>query len=127
MRLLLDTQAFLVLALESGPALSRKTREQLADSNNDRLFSTISLTEITIKTGLKKLALSKEKIGETALEMRLTIISYTPSHANWLFDLPRHHNDPFDRMLIATALAEGVPIVTADPEFKRYKGLSVLW
>jgi PIN domain nuclease of toxin-antitoxin system len=43
-----------------------------------------------------------------------------------MFDLPLHHRDPFDRMLIATALSEAVPIITADVEFKGYRGLKVI-
>ena len=59
--------------------------------------------------------------------MGLVNIPYTARHAMQLFDLPLHHYDPFDRMLIATALVEGVPVVTGDREFKRYRGLSVIW
>jgi PIN domain nuclease of toxin-antitoxin system len=44
-----------------------------------------------------------------------------------LFGLPQHHRDPFDRMLIATALAEDIPVVTSDRRFKDYRGLRVIW
>ena len=47
--------------------------------------------------------------------------------ARGFLGLPRHHRDPFDRMLIATALAEEIPLIGSDRLFKRYKGLKVIW
>lgn len=58
--------------------------------------------------------------------MRLILIPFEPRHAIRMFDLPLHHRDPFDRMLIATALSEGVPIITDDKEFNAYRGLKVI-
>jgi PIN domain nuclease of toxin-antitoxin system len=54
------------------------------------------------------------------------LIPFEPRHAIRMFDLPLHHRDPFDRMLIATALSEGVPIITDDKEFNAYRGLKVI-
>jgi PIN domain nuclease of toxin-antitoxin system len=63
--------------------------------------------------------------GITAL--RLRVLPYTAEHAFRLFDLPLHHGDPFDRQIIAQALAEGIPVVTSDEAFRLYKGLKVIW
>ncbi len=127
MRVLLDTQAAIVFSQQGIDSLSTATRKVVEDGENERLFSVVSVTEIAIKANLGKLALTRAEIAMLVSELRLTIIPYTLGHAARLFELPLHHNDPFDRMLIATALAEGVSIVSADREFKRYDGLSVLW
>jgi PIN domain nuclease of toxin-antitoxin system len=55
------------------------------------------------------------------------VLPYTSDHAFQLFTLPRHHNDPFDRQIIAQALLEDIPVVTPDDKFSLYKGLKVIW
>lgn len=55
------------------------------------------------------------------------ILPFTLQHAYRLFSLPLHHRDPFDRMLIATALVEDIPLAGSDKEFKKYRGLRVIW
>ena len=59
----------------------------------------------------------------------MRVIPFTPSHVQQLFNLPLHHREPFDRMLIATAIAENIPLVGGDARFSAYKqqGLSVIW
>ena len=56
-----------------------------------------------------------------------TVIAFEPRHAYRLFTLPMHHGDPFDRMIIATALVEDVPLIGGDRQFARYKGLQAIW
>ncbi|HVW08221.1 MAG TPA: PIN domain-containing protein [Bryobacteraceae bacterium] len=60
-------------------------------------------------------------------DLQIRVIPYDAEHARLLFDLPLHHRDPFDRQIIAQALAEKIPVVTCDPKFSLYKGLSVIW
>lgn len=60
-------------------------------------------------------------------DLRLRVLPYTAEHASWLFDLATHHADPFDRQIIAQALAENVPIVTPDEAFRLYEHLKVIW
>ena len=55
------------------------------------------------------------------------MLPYTEDHALRLFDLPLHHPDPFDRQIIAQALAENIAVVTPDREFRLYKGLKTIW
>ena len=133
-RFLLDTQAFLHLYENGLEGLSSRVREALANLENEFLLSTISVTEIAVKVGIKKLVFPKtdlgtpeEEVSRAAEELRITVIPYTLAHANKLFDLPLHHRDPFDRMLIATALGEGVPVISGDAEFNQYNGLQVIW
>jgi PIN domain nuclease of toxin-antitoxin system len=82
---------------------------------------------MAIKTAVGKLAVTVELLNQIMQDLRLTTVSFEPRHANRLFNLPVHHRDPFDRMLIATALVEGCPIISSDREFKSYKGLQVIW
>ena len=127
MRILLDTQAFIHLSDHGTAGLSRRAKEIIEDRENERMLSAVSLTEMAIKTCAGKSEIKASDVSKASEYLRLTIIHYEPRHALRLFDLPMHHKDPFDRMLIATALTEDVPILGADREFKRYKGLSVLW
>ncbi len=59
--------------------------------------------------------------------MKIEVLPYTLIHAQRLFGLPLHHKDPFDRQIIAQALAEAMPVLTVDPFFKLYEGVEVLW
>ena len=127
MRVLLDTQAFIKLSDQGTEGLSKRAKEIVEDRENERLLSAISLTEMAIKTSAGKYDIKAADVSKASEYLRLKIINYEPRHAMGLFDLPMHHKDPFDRMLIATALIEDIPILGADREFKRYKGLSVIW
>ena len=99
----------------------------MADPYNDLLLSSISITEIAVKTAIGKLETTSDTIAQIVHDLQLIEIAYEPRHANKLFGLPLHHHDPFDRMLIATALLERCPILSSDIGFKKYKGLQVIW
>ena len=90
-------------------------------------MSAISLSEIAIKQTLGKLTLNMEDARIGIADLKLRILPYISEHAYRLFDLPQHHRDPFDRQIIAQALAEGIPVVTSDEKFNLYKELQVLW
>src|SRR4051812_15908128 len=90
-------------------------------------MSSISLSEIAIKQALGKLDFSMEDVRSGIMDLKLRVLSYTAGHAFHLFSLPVHHCDPFDRQIIAQALAEEIPVVTPDEKFKLYAGLQVLW
>jgi PIN domain nuclease of toxin-antitoxin system len=124
-RVLLDTQAF--IHAYGGVPMSRKVETLLADPDTERIISAISIMEIATKSGAGKLQMGEDETREAARDLLLTIIPFTPQHAYRLFSLPRHHRDPFDRMLIATALSEDIPLVGVDRQFKKYKGLKVIW
>jgi len=128
MKVLLDTNAALFIWAE--PArLSSAAREVLEDAGNTLVFSQVSTWEICLKYQLGKLPLP-EKPGPF-LRKRLVRdqLTYEPISDDALFasiELPRHHADPFDRLLIATARHLRVPIVTSDPIFKSY-AVDVIW
>lgn len=127
LRVLLDTQALIVLAQSGLVGLSRKTRSLLEDPDTELLLSAVSITEIAVRASLKKLVLTEAEISGLQRDLRLSVIPFYPSHANAMFQLALRHRDPFDRMLIATAIVEAVPLISNDREIKRYKEITVLW
>jgi PIN domain nuclease of toxin-antitoxin system len=127
LRVLLDTTALYVAASDSDVSFSPKVRRLLADPETARLVSPISFNEIAIKANKGLTLLTREHIEKLISDLNLTVLPVTAEHSFRLFGLPAHHGDPFDRLLIATALAEDLAIVASNREFKRYKGLRVIW
>jgi PIN domain nuclease of toxin-antitoxin system len=126
MRILLDTVTLLWAA--SSPAeLSRRAMSALRSESAVREISAISLSEIAIKSAIGKLAFAQDDLRAAISALHLRVLPYTAEHAFRLFDLPLHHGDPFDRQIIAQALAESIPVVTSDVTFSLYKGLKVIW
>lgn len=124
MRLLLDTHA-LIWALEDNPQLSVRAREAIQDPGNEVLVSSVSAVEIAIKKSIGKLR-APPGLSEVIAEAGFTQVTLGFAEAATLETLPWHHNDPFDRLLVATALVSGVPIVTRDPEIARYQ-VQIVW
>ena len=117
-RLLVDTHA-LLWWLTDDPALSATARDAIADPANDPFVSSASVWEIAIKRSLGKLEI--EDRWSTALrQLDLTPLPVTAHHAFRVERLPWHHRDPFDRILVAQADAEGCTLVTADPRLSAY-------
>jgi PIN domain nuclease of toxin-antitoxin system len=117
--LLLDTHA-LLWWLDDHPTLSKKARAAIADGGNPVFVSAVTIWEIRIKQGLGKLTLPAEfrKVLDAQAFESLPI---TADHAHRLAELPDHHRDPFDRMLVAQAMTEKLVLVTRDPDIVRYR------
>lgn len=126
MRVLLDTAAFL-WAAASPELLSRAAAAALARMGSGGELSALSLTEIAVKAGAGKIEFSREDAWRGMEATGLRVLPYTAEHARILFALPWHHRDPFDRQIIAQAMAEGLPVVTPDRMFRLYRGLRVIW
>jgi PIN domain nuclease of toxin-antitoxin system len=126
LRALLDTAVF-IFAVESPRRLSTRAAAVLKNPHNIRELSSVSLTEIAIKTALGKLNISAEDARQAIQDMDIHILPFTADHAFRLFELPVHHRDPFDRQIIAQAFSEGVPVITSDETFSLYKGLKLIW
>jgi len=122
MRLLLDTHAFLWFTLKD-PQLSARAQAWIADPNNLIEFSPASYWEIAIKISTGKYTLTEPfdvfMQREIAIN-RLHVLHIEVSHAAAVITLPFHHRDPFDRLLIAQAIVEQIPILSADPVFDSY-------
>jgi PIN domain nuclease of toxin-antitoxin system len=125
MRVLLDTVAF-ILAAETPERLSHEAQKAIRGGDPCEL-SVLSIGEIAIKNSTGKLAFGRDAVLRVIQELELRILPYTLEHATQLFDLPMHHRDPFDRQIIAQALAEDIPVVTCDKQFQLYKPLTVIW
>ena len=124
MRLLLDANSFLWW-LTGSPRLSAPAREAIADGTNRTFVAIGSLWEIAIKRTLGTLQFPHE--FETVLrDEGFDLLPITYAHLQVLEAMPLHHRDPFDRLLVAQALAEHIPIATADRRFAIY-GVEVLW
>jgi len=128
MRVLLDTHVFLWW-VEGDRALPAKARRVVADPANDCLFSLASAWELAIKASLGKLTLAmpvQQYVIEHLAANAFTLLGIGITHIGRVEKLARHHGDPFDRLLAAQALEENLPIISADPVFRRY-GLKRIW
>ncbi len=123
MKYLVDTSV-LIHSLIAQSKLNHQATELLADSSSELYLSAVSSWEITIKVGTGKLILPEkptELVTRAMRIMSLRPLDITHVHALAVDALPNHHHDPFDRMLIAQALAEGMVLLTRDRIFERYE------
>ena len=123
MRLLIDTQCWLWMSA-SPERLSKRTQELLRDAGTERLLSVASIWELAIKYQLGKISLPVAPLDFVPSRLETTqtaALGISAAHALRVGVLPRHHRDPFDRMIVAQALIEGVAVLTADPAFARYQ------
>jgi PIN domain nuclease of toxin-antitoxin system len=128
MNLLLDTHVILWF-LANDPKLSATARAAILDPGNVRWVSPISLLEVALKNRLGKLPLPDPFAVMFPASLTASDIHILPlelDHIAPLTTLPLHHKDPFDRLLAATAIVEGLRLVSADPVFDHY-GLVRLW
>jgi PIN domain nuclease of toxin-antitoxin system len=128
MKLLIDTHTFL-WAIGQSAKLSQTCRDLLTDGNNEVLLSAASLWEIAIKLSLGKLTLGGSFETFIPLQLalnRIEILEATLQHYAVVATLPQHHRDPFDRLIIAQAQAESLPVVSIDDKFDPY-GVKRLW
>lgn len=128
MKLLLDSHA-LIWAVEAPNRLSLQAQTCLLDRTHDLVVSTATVWELSIKVGLGKLSLSRpfdHWIEEAITGLGASQLPITIRHAATQSRLPWHHRDPFDRMLVAQAMAEGIEIASADEVLDSY-GIARLW
>jgi PIN domain nuclease of toxin-antitoxin system len=122
-RLLLDSNAF-IWAITRPTELSSSALQAIQTPQNSRHVSIASLWEMTIKVSLGKLALPANYIDGVD-HIGAVLLPTTTMHVKRVLALPFHHRDPFDRMLIAQVIEEGLTIVTRDPRIAAY-GVPVL-
>lgn len=121
LRVLVDTSVFLRLALE--PERLPKAVHDALERSEARLFSAASVWEIAVKTSLGELALpqpASQYVPRRMNEFGFRTLPVLREHAVAVEALPFHHRDPFDRLLVAQALVEGLTILTTDRIFSRY-------
>lgn len=128
MRVLLDTHAVIWWVDQDGQ-LGDVARETIAEPSNDLLVSAATIWEISIKCGLGKLTLSlplRDWMSQAIVDLRASILPVTIEYAATQSELPAHHSDPFDRLLIAQAKVESIPIISRDGSFDDYN-IDRLW
>ncbi len=128
LRALLDTHSFLWF-VTANPKLSATAERLITAGNNEILLSVASLWETAIKVSTGRLPIPEpldfffsEHLGQN----RIGLLAIEPKHVLAVAQLPFHHRDPFDRLLITQALTEGIPLVSADSAFDSY-GVERLW
>ncbi|HKQ08234.1 MAG TPA: type II toxin-antitoxin system VapC family toxin [Blastocatellia bacterium] len=128
MKLLLDTHTFIWWANEP-EKLSEKVAAACQDSSNMLILSVVSVWEMQIKMQLGKLKINRpiEELIKTQQQANsMQVLPVKLAHVLSLNNLPAHHKDPFDRLLIAQANIEGATLVSVDPAFSSYN-VQLLW
>jgi len=126
MRVLIDTHV-LLWGLQADPRLSQRAAEILTVA--DVWISVVSLWEVVTKEQIGKLDLPKPVIPYLTSRLAANGVSILPvrlDHVKRLEDVPLHHRDPFDRMLVAQSLEENLPLISSDPLFQRYS-IQLIW
>ena len=126
-RYMLDTHT-LIWLVESSSKVSKTIRDELKSSNTAVFLSSASLWEIAIKLNISKLQLKLPfaKLLSDLQNTDITILHIEHEYLLGLSSLPLIHKDPFDRLIISTALAEGLTIITADANIQKYN-VSWIW
>ncbi len=118
MKILVDTHIFLWM-LSCPEKLNKKRRYELEFPGNEVFLSAISIAELVMKSSIGKIRIDFDPL-EMAQEMQLDILDFSGIHAMTLAQLPLFHKDPFDRMLIAQALADKLNLMSDDSKFSNY-------
>jgi PIN domain nuclease of toxin-antitoxin system len=126
--MLVDTHT-LFWSVDDPSKLSAVAMRALQDPSNNRLLSAATIWELAIKLGQGKITLSmpyRKWMEKAIADLALDILPVTVDYADKQSSLPPHHKDPFDRLMIAQALVDGVPIVSIDAAFDAY-GVTRIW
>lgn len=127
--ILLDTHSFLWWTSQQGARLSPSARDLISSGTSDVLISVVTAWELAIKVSAGRIDLPEpvdRYLPGRIRRHRLRVLDITLEHALRAASLPAIHRDPFDRMLVAQAQAEGLPIVTSDPAITRYD-VETIW
>jgi PIN domain nuclease of toxin-antitoxin system len=129
MKVLVDTHVFLWWCSERGARVSDRARALLADASTDVAFSVASAWELALKVGAGRMELPgpiERYLPDRLRHHGFDLLTIELSHVFRAGTLPRINGDPFDRILVAQAQIEGIPIVTADPAISRYD-VETIW
>ncbi|MBI2339939.1 MAG: type II toxin-antitoxin system VapC family toxin [Deltaproteobacteria bacterium] len=129
MTFLVDTHIFIDLLQGNEKRFSKEAKNIFQHASNQFWVSAVCLWEISIKYALGKLELSKPPdawLLDTIQKIGWQTLSIGPLHALAVSSLPFYHRDPFDRLLVAQAKTEDLPVVTRDGIFKKY-GVKAVW
>lgn len=128
MRVLIDSHA-LIWYVDQDKLLSLASHAAISDPGNDLLISAGSIWEIGIKIGLGKLVLTQPFrvwMNQAITDLDVTVLPLTVEYVDVQSNLPKHHGDPFDRLIVAQAIVEQVSIISADANLDAY-GITHIW
>lgn len=128
MRLLLDTHTFIWFVTDS-PRISITAKTLIEDEYNEKLLSIASIWEMAIKHSIGKLTFELPFMSFITSQMQqnsMELVNIQIEHLNVVANLPLHHRDPFDRLIIAQAMVEQMPVVGSDKAFDSYS-VQRLW
>ena len=128
MRVLLDTHTLIWFVLDS-PQLNVRIKRLIEDENNEKLLSIASVWEMAIKQNIGKLSFGlpfKEFVEQQLNLNSINLLNINLDHIDVISTLPQHHRDPFDRLIIAQAMVEKIPIISVDEAFDAYS-IQRLW
>ena len=128
MNLLLDSHSF-VWWRDTPAKLSSLAFAEISNPNNNIFLSVVTVWELQIKIALNKFTIKggmESAVQDEQQNNNFQILPVYLSHALYLENLPLHHKDPFDRLLISQAIVENMTLATADPEFAKYQ-VNLLW
>ncbi len=128
MNLLLDSHIF-IWWREEPAKLSPKAFSEISDANNNIFISVVTIWELQIKIALNRLTIKgglENAVKDEQQNNGFQILPVNLSHALNIENLPPHHSDPFDRLLISQAIVENMTLVSADKEFGKYQ-VNLLW
>lgn len=127
MKILLDTQ-MLIWATTWPELLPKKARKLISDEDNELFFSPASLWEVVIKNGQNRpdFQVDARVLRRQLLDNGCQELPITGIHTTAIGDLPAHHKDPFDRLLLAQAKSEGINLLTTDETMAKY-AVPIIW
>lgn len=128
MKILLDTHTFIWYITDS-PQLSKNAKQLIENENTEKLLSLASVWEMGIKHSIGKLNFVQpfmEFIKEQLVITNIGLLGIDFEHIEVITTLPLHHRNPFDRIIIAQAILEGIPVIGADVMFDAY-GITRFW
>lgn len=128
MRFLIDTHCFL-WAISAPERLNEDAKEMITSDDHTGVLSSISAAEIAVKVSIGKLQAAPsayEYVQSEIDDFDLQTLPLYVHHGLRVAELPLHHRDPFDRLLVAQAQAEGLPLMTADPKLAKYD-VEIIW
>jgi PIN domain nuclease of toxin-antitoxin system len=126
---LLDTNIFLWCIGGRKSRLSRRAAKFVEDEDAELLLSAVSIWEIALKARAGKLEIPEEKSffqEQMGLLGIRSVLAIDATHIFELFNLPDHHRDPFDRLLVAQCIAERIPLIASDAAVRRYP-IEIIW
>jgi PIN domain nuclease of toxin-antitoxin system len=124
---LIDTHILIWLIIETNK-LPKNIFQVLKNKNNKIFISAVSIWEIAIKVSIGKLIFPFElkNIIKEISEMNISVLDITSEHLIKVADLPFHHKDPFDRLIISQSIIENIPIISSENIFSKYN-IEIFW